>query len=269
MVSLLAVMLVGCDVIFGPEPSPTPTPEYPDVLPSPTPDIRFPTPYSGEVPMGDGITLPELAGLPADSGVATEIALPRIERPLLITVTLRDGRSLNAEAYTGRAGMAGVALVGATFEAWGGLPVTLRDAGYTVLTVEGQLGADAAGLSAVFDTLAVQPDVDASRLFVVGVEEAANVALVGCAAQSRCVGAVLITPAELPSLTDAARSMGPRRILLAVSREDSASVRAADVVRQTAQNAVLQAFDEAGRGTQLLSTRPDFVRFLREWLAAR
>lgn len=262
--------LVGCDVVFGPEPSPTPTSEYPDVPPSPTPDIRFPTVYyNGEVPIGDGITLPELAGLPADSGVATEIALPRIERPLLITVTLRDGHSLNAEAYVGRAGMAGIALVGATFEAWGGLPVILRDAGYTVLTVEGQLGIDAAELSAVFDTLAVQPDVDASRLFVIGVEDGANVALVGCATQSRCVGAVLITPAELPSLTDAARSMGPRPILLAVSREDSASVQAADVVRQTAQNAVLQVFDEAGRGTQILNTRPDFVRLLREWLAAR
>lgn len=258
--------LAGCDVVFGPEPTQTPTPMYPDVASSATPDIRFPTEISGEVAVGDGITIPALAGLPADSGVATEIALPALNLPSLITVTLRDGSTLNAEAYTGRTGQAGILLVGATFEGWGGLPVSLRDFGYTVLTVQGGIGLESSSLPAMLDTLAAQPEVDARRLFVIGVEAGANMALAGCATESRCVGAVVISPVTSDTLASAARAMGPRRILLTASSEDGDSLLMAEAAQQAAQNAVLQPFEGAGRGTQILSNRPDFVRLLGEWL---
>jgi predicted esterase len=266
VVMVLLLVLTGCDVVFGPEPTATPTPAFPELLPSPSPDIRFPTEISGDIPMGDGVTIPQAAGLPADSGVATQAALPQIDLPDLITVTLRDGRTLNAEAYTGRTGRAGVLLVGTTFEGWGGLPVTLRDLGYTVLTVQGGVSLDALYLSAMLDTLSVQPEVDASRLFVIGVEEGANMALTGCASESRCVGAVVISPVTSETLVSAARAMGPRPILLAASREDGESLTVADAARQAARNAVLQPFEGAGRGTQILSNRPDFVRLIGEWL---
>lgn len=260
------VLLTGCDVVFGPEPSATPTPEYPEVLPSPSPDIRFPTEISGEIPMGDGITIPQAAGLPADSPVSTQIALPDLQLPDLITVSLRDGNTLNAEVYAGRAGSAGILLVGTTFEGWGGLPVSLRDLGYTVLTVQGGVTFDAANILPMFDTLSVQPNVDAARLYIIGVEDGANMALSGCEVESRCVGVVIISPTPAESLLASARGMGPRPILIAASREDAASFAAAEAAGQAAQNAVFQAFEGAGRGTQIIINRPDFVRLIGEWL---
>ncbi|MCU0466930.1 MAG: hypothetical protein MUF38_20480, partial [Anaerolineae bacterium] len=247
--------------------SATPTSPFPDVPPSPTPDIRFPTEISGEVPMGDGITIPQAAGLPADSGVATEIALPEIERPNLLTVSLRDGSVLNAEVYPGRAGMPGVLLVGASFEAWGGFPVILRDLGYTVMTVEGGVSAEASAMPAILDTLAVQPNLDSGRFVVMGVAEGSDMALVGCASQSRCIGAVVISPTGLAGLADAARAMGPRPVLLAASETDGVSLATAEAARQAAQNATLQSFEDAGRGTQILNTQPDFVALVGQWLA--
>jgi len=265
-VLLSLLILSGCEAVFGPEPSATPTPLYPDLQPSPTPDIRFPTEISSDIPMGDGVTIPSVAGLPAESGVATEIALPDIVRPKLITVTLRSGGTLNAEAYAGRTGAPGILLVGASFEGWGGAPVTLRDFGYTVLTVQGGVSLDAINLSAMLDTLAVQPDIDPSRLFVMGVEEGATMALVGCAADSRCIGAVVISPVSQNTLTAAARAMGPRPILFAASGEDGDSLTVAEAAHQAAQNAVLQPFEDAGRGADILRVRPDFARLLGDWL---
>lgn len=267
IIALAALALTGCEAVFGPEPSATPTSEFPDVPPSPTPDIRFPTEISGEVPFGDGITIPEAAGLPANSAVATEIALPEIERPNLLTVPLREGEVLNAEVYAGRQGRPGILLVGASFEAWGGFPVILRDLGYTVMTVEGGVSGDAAAMPAMLDTLAVQPNLDSGRFMVIGVSEGADMALVGCASQSRCIGAVVISPTGLVGLVDAARAMGPRPVLLAASETDGISLATAEAARQAAQNATVQSFEDAGRGTQILSTQPDFVALVGQWLA--
>lgn len=263
---LIGLGLAACDVVFGPEPTATPTP-YPEVLPSPVPDIRFPTEIPNDIPMGDGITIPQAAGLPAHAGLATEAALPELARPALITVTLRDGRALNGEAYAGQAGRPGVLLLGASFEVWGGVPVLLRDLGYTVLTVEGGISLDAQALPAMLDTLAVQPDIDATRLFVMGVQEGANTALTGCAADSRCVGAIVISPVADASLTIAAQAMGPRPILLTASREDSDSFTAIESAAQAARNALIQPFEGAGRGVQILTNRPDFIRLIGEFLA--
>ncbi|GEM_PF-2152345 len=264
---LCLLSLAACEAVFGPEPTLTPTPLYPELRPSPSPDIRYPTEISGDIPMGDGITIPVVAGLPAQSGVATEIALPEISLPSLITVTLRDGSFLNAEVYAGQTGRPGILLVGSTFEDWGGVPVTLRDLGYTVLTVQGGVSLNALNLSAMLDMLSVQPNLDPTRLLVMGVEDGATMALVGCASDSRCIGAVVISPVSQETLTAAARAMGPRPALFAASSEDGDSLAVAEAARQAAQNALLQPFERAGRGAQILSTRPDFVRLLGDWLA--
>ena len=59
----------------------------------------------------------------------------------------------------------------------------------------------------------------------------------------------------------------PRPILLAASQEDSASLRAADQVRQAATgSALFQPFEAAGRGVQLLANRPDLVTLIIEFL---
>jgi hypothetical protein len=264
---IVLLCAAGCEAVFGPEPSATPTAAFPEVLPSPSPDIRFPTEIPDDVPVGDGVTLPQIAGLPANAAVSTEIALPTLARPNLISIPLRDGRVIDAEVYNGRAGALGVLLLGASFEAWGGLPVSLREAGYTVLTV-GE-AVEAAVLAEVFEVLAVQPDVSAGRLVVIGVGAGANAGLIGCATESRCVGAVVVSPADAPALTDAARAMGPRPMVLAVDVEDGASLATAEAVRQAAQAAELLPYEGAGRGVQLFANRPDFGQIVLAWLAAR
>jgi hypothetical protein len=115
--------------------------------------------------------------------------------------------------------------------------------------------------------MAVQPGIDPARMLTIGAGIGADTALIGCASDSRCLGAVLLSPQNAADLEAAMLDYNPRPVLLTASQEDSASLRAAERVRQTATgSALLQPFEGAGHGVQILFNRPDMVDLIREFL---
>lgn len=260
-------LLTGCEVAFGPPPTLTPTLEYDPLVASPTPDIRFPTPMpNNAVPDSAGVTQPTLAGLPAQGNVTTLADNADIFRPVLLSVQLASNQTLNAELYEAAQEAPAVLLLGDTFDSWGGFPSLLHEAGYTVMTINSRQALSASDISDMFTSLAVQPYVDATRLLAIGVEFGADSALAGCARDSRCVGAVLISPRTSTTLEAALPAFGGRPLLVAASSEDLEATNAAETVRRLTSTALIQPFEDAGIGTQILTTRPDFATLIITWL---
>src|SRR5690606_12905391 len=100
-------------------------------------------------------------------------------------------------------------------------------------------GDPAITIKALFDVMAVQPGIDPARMLTIGAGIGADTALIGCASDSRCLGAVLLSPQNAADLEAAMLDYNPRPVLLTASQEDSASLRAAERVRQTATGSAL------------------------------
>lgn len=270
MIFFATFILSACDAIFGPPPTETPTPNYIQLLPSPTFDIHPPTRLPNEVPLsGDGVNNAAAASVAALTDLSSN--MPTIDSsrlPVLITLPLPSGVQLDGELWAGTDAAPVVVLFGGTFEAWGGIPALIRDAGYSVVTVEGDTSGDpAVNISAIFDVIARQPDADPARMLAIGAGSGADFALIGCAGDSRCLGAVLLSPQNDAALAAAMDAYNPRPLLLTASQEDSASLRAAERIRQSATGAVvLQPFEGAGHGIQILFNRPDMINLIREFL---
>lgn len=270
-VFLFAVFILSaCDVVFGPPPTETPTPDHIELVASPTFDIQPPTDLPNGVPLGfEGMNNATAAAVAALSDLSSGGAtLDGSLRPVLITLPLSSGVQLDGELWTGSSTAPGILLLGGTFETWGGFPATLRDAGYSVISVEGELSGDPAdSTKAIFDIMALQPGIDPARMLTIGAGLGADTALIGCASDSRCLGAVLLSPQDAASLEAAMTSYNPRPVLLTASQEDSASLRAAERVRQSATgSALLQPFEGAGHGVQILFNRPDMINLIRDFL---
>jgi hypothetical protein len=274
MRQVLAVMIVlalaGCDVAFGPPPTATPSPAYAPLAPSPTFDIRPPTELPNDVPLDiEGMNNATAASQAAQSqllpGMPTD---DPARRPVLISIPLASGAQLNGELWLSPASAPGILLLGGTFESWGGFPAVLRDLGYAIVTVEGDLSANpAVDVRAIFDVMAIQPGIEPARLLVVGAQHGADSGFVGCAADARCLGAVLLSPQVAATLESAMADYNPRPVFLTASQEDSASLRTAERVRQTVTgSALLQPFEGAGRGTQIIHNRPDIVALIAQFL---
>jgi hypothetical protein len=265
-----AFILSACDIAFGPPPTETPTPAHAELAASPTFDIRPPTDLPNDVPLGvDGMNNPTAAAVAAHSDLSSNMpTLDASRRPVLITLPLPSGVQLDGELWTGAASAPAILLLGGTFESWGGYPATLRDSGYSVVTIQGDTGGDpAANLKAMFDVMALQPGIDPARMLAIGAGLGADAALIGCASDSRCLGAVLLSPQNAANLEAAMIDYNPRPVLLTASQEDSASLRAAERVRQSATgSALLQPFEGAGHGVQILFNRPDMIDLIRDFL---
>ena len=265
-----AFILSACDVVFGPPPTETPTPDHIALEASPTFDIQPPTDLPNDVPLGlEGMNNATAAAVAAQSDLSPDVpTLDASLRPVLITLPLPSGAQLDGELWTGTSSAPGILLLGGTFESWGGFPATLRDAGYSVVSIEGELEGDlATSMKAVLDIMAVQPGIDPARMLAIGAGLGADTALIGCASDSRCLGAVLLSPQNAAGLEAAMIDYNPRPVLLTASQEDSASLRAAERVRLSATgSALLQPFEGAGHGVQILFNRPDMIDLIRDFL---
>src|SRR5690606_20648233 len=121
-------ILSACDVVFGPPPTETPTPDHIELVASPTFDIQPPTDLPNGVPLGfEGMNNATAAAVAALSDLSSGGAtLDGSLRPVLITLPLSSGVQLDGELWTGSSTAPGILLLGGTFETWGGFPATLR-----------------------------------------------------------------------------------------------------------------------------------------------
>lgn len=269
--ALLALLLTGCELVMT-DPTRTPTPDMPPLDASPTIDPLPPTPDPLGQSGGLGFNNPTAAAQPALSELNPEAAPAPDDplRPVLLTVTLPDGTLLNGELYTDPSlrPLPAVLLLATRLDAWGGFPALLREAGFSVLLLETRAPALDGDFRAMLDALSRQPGVDPGAIAVIGAELTADVALVGCAADARCVTTVLLSPQQEAPLVSALRGgYNPRPLLISASLTDQPSLRTAEALRQTATGeSLLQPFDGEWRGAQILTLRPDMNTLIIQWL---
>jgi pimeloyl-ACP methyl ester carboxylesterase len=131
----------------------------------------------------------------------------RDNRAEVVTATATDGLTLVGEFYAADDSAPTVLLLhmfNSSLSAWEPLIPTLTDAGYNVLTVDlrghGNTGGARAWLLAErdvttwLDWLGDQPSVLPDRIAIVGASIGANLALIGCAYDERCVTAIALSP---------------------------------------------------------------------------
>lgn len=164
---------------------------------------------------------------------------------------------------------------------WGevGLAADLVAAGYAVLVVDmrghGETGGAqdwalaADDLGRVWDAFAARPDVDKTRLAVVGASIGANMALRLGAERPDVNTAVLLSPGlDYRGVTtaDQLAAYGDRPVLLVAGEDDAYSADSVRALAEAAGGATVHLFENAGHGTDMFAAAPELSGLIIDWL---
>ncbi len=267
--AIVLATLAACDTILPP-PTMTPTSilSGPTIEASPSIDFRQATNISFDAVIGT--SNPTVAALAPDSVVppvavgtaaADTIGIP-------VIVTAQDGTLLNGLFYQRVDGVRrpGVLILGTDINAWGDLPLRIFNANFTVLVMPLREANAQIDFTVMLQAL-TSGDADPSRLAVIGAAAGADATLIGCASDKLCDTAVLLSPSNSPAMEQAMGAFSPRTILMVASQDDGISYPAVQALQPINRGEVLvQPFASAGRGTDILSNRPDLIDLIVAWL---
>lgn len=269
LVFFIILLLSACNTL--PQ-IPTLTPERdlsaPTLEASPTVSIRTSDEIYGDTVIG-GQSNPTAQALPVDaplpplySGTISDTGAQSIQ------IILEDGQFILGDLYqnseTGR--VAGILLLARDRFTWGILPIELLSAGFTVLVVELPPVARAADMDVLLTTLSEVGTVNPARIAVIGAEEGADMALLGCAVYPICDAVVLLSPQSGDSLANVLPNFNPRPILVIAARNDSDSYAAATTLSSVFAEGSQLMQAATGRGTGLLALNSGLNSAIVEWL---
>lgn len=267
------VLLAACEVV---DPfTPTPTREFTAPTLEPTADhfgFGPPTELPADWEEGIGQNDPTAAALPRGA-VLPPMVIGTPEAGGIrqaVDVTAEDGTLLVGDLYQmpGEADgprQPGVLLLATDRAAWGGFPLQLYQAGYTVLVMQIREGGGVADVRVMLEALA-SGIADPSRIAVIGASQGADLALRGCAVVPTCGTAVLLSPLDTATLNSLA-VFNPRPLMAAASVEDEESYAVAQALHDSATGEkLLQPLENAGRGAAILTNRPDVGQLIITWL---
>jgi hypothetical protein len=139
-----------------------------------------------------------------------------------VQMVLTDGRVISAMLYqaVGAVRVPGILLLVNTVDAWGVFPVELMRAGFTVLVVPYDGVIPIADLEGVLTSLSEDGSVDPARIAIIGGEQSADAALLGCASFGICDAVVLLTPQGRNTLLNVLPNLEPRFMLVLASRDN-------------------------------------------------
>jgi hypothetical protein len=281
LILLVGWLLVGCEVIDPSSPTLTPTYEYtaPTLEPSPRPAIHPPTFGEEGGVTNPGQNIPQAAGLPPQSDLPPVAVEPdAVSDAQLVRLALREGEIVNGVLYEDWSPLAeeedvaslspGLLLLGAPAESWRDFPVWLYEAGYTVLLMELDESATLDDFSAVLRALSNSSSVHPGLIAVIAVGQGSGLALTGCAAEPLCDAAALVSPEPDDRLLPAMLSYNPRPLLLAAGTQDAGVYEMAQALEEAAQGEVImQTYETAVHGVELLATQPGLTAILVDWLS--
>jgi hypothetical protein len=210
---------------------------------------------------------PTAAAQPRD-GVLPPVALGESENGAQqIEITASDGALIVGDLYQqGTDRLPGVLLLGPDRLAWGAFPAELNAAGFTVLVMPVRDGTFVSDAEVMIETL-VSGIADPARIGAVGAAEGADLVLQACANLQVCDSVVLLSPLSETALLDALPRYDPRSIFVSASQNDEQAFLTARSLHEAATGEKLfQPFESAGRGTAMLTARPDLGPLLIEWL---
>ncbi len=290
----LALVIAACGNVTGtPTPTATLAPVTPLIPASPTVDPVMPL-AEGETirdpGLGDsGVSSATMAGLPAE-GQQTEDAPTLTPGPtqalLPMIVSASDGLPLGATFYSPITRPApGVLLIpqrGHGRSEWDALAQALQARGYAVLTVDLRgSGANSAAedwtlarddAHVALRMLAELPGIAPGQIIAGGASVGANLALDACADLPGCVAAVLLSPGlDYHGITtpDALARLGARSLLMVASdNDDNNPSDSIALDGMTAGNHRLVIYPAAGHGMDMLTTQPDLIPLIVDWLVS-
>lgn len=263
----LLILLAGCEALAL-QPTPTLTP---------TRLMSAPTLEASPVVRGEVPTLPAqgfigqnnpTAAAAVSGGDLPPIAIGTgepgaVSQPIQLPAS--DGLMLTGTLYSsGAARVPGVLLLAPDSAAWLDLPLRIQAAGFTVLTMNAGSIRSLDDFSVVLRMLSDVGTVDPGGIGVVGAEDGANAALIGCAADRLCDAAALISPTQ--SLALPMQQFNPRAVFLAAGEADALANPIINELMQSAQAAALHSGQGAERGAALIGANPDIGDRLIEWL---
>jgi pimeloyl-ACP methyl ester carboxylesterase len=203
----------------------------------------------------------------------------------IVTIQGTDGLTLVGEFYARENSAPAILLLhmlGGQRLDWVPLIPSLTDAGYNVLAVDmrghGETGgardwtAAERDVISWLDWLSDQPSVERARLGIIGASIGANLALIGCAYDERCVTVIALSPGldYLGVRTDGAiPNLHDRSALLVAALDDFDSADSVKTLITLAEGELgAQLYDGDRHGTQLL-TAPDApaIRLIANWMA--
>jgi hypothetical protein len=227
--------------------------------------------YGDTTPFGGiGQNSVEAAGLP--SGAALPPLSSGTREPggaETVQLLLDSGAMLQGDLYEqleAEHSAPGVLIIGRDRLAWGLLPAELFGAGFTVLVLELSQNLQVADLDALFASFTENQTVDPARIAVIGAEDTADLALLGCATYPICDAVVMLTPQGRDTLLNVLPNFNPRPLFVAAGQSDSDGYPVAVAI--AAQFAEGSQFIEvaAGRGTGMLALNSDLSRTITTWL---
>jgi len=226
------------------------------------------------------------------SGVSAQEATPVAPQP--ISIPAADGLTLVGDFYglpadpameSGRPAVLLLHMIGGRRQDWSPLIDPLLTEGYDVLAVDlrgyGDTGgsldweAATADVQTWLDWLRTQPSVNPDALAIVGASIGSNLALIGCAADVRCLTAVAMSPGldyfGLEIQRSVTAGLRLRSALLLVSQNDhypSDSVK--QLVGEATGEIGAQIYSGAIHGTHLFdgARRDSVIAAILDWLDA-
>lgn len=278
---VLASALAACSTLNPTPVTPTATRALsgPTLEASPTTDVRplQVTMAEDDIIGGVGQNIPEAAALVPDSALppVPEGTPGLIAGSQRVALVMPDGVQLSGDLYEavvpsgGRA--PGVLLIGETIAAWGDFPARLRDAGYTVLVIEGResAGVSVSDFTVMLRALSEARTVNPGLMAVIGAQAGADAALIGCAVDLLCDTAILISPTARDALLNVMANYNPRPLFVSFSAGDLVAGEIARLLETAATGAFqIAPVSAAGAGAPLLFGAPALTGEIGEWLAA-
>ena len=266
--SFIALLISACGVLPQ-APTATPTRDFgvPTLQASPTTLIRNSDEIYGDSDVGQNnltaAALPNGGALPPlQSGTRVPSGAEQVQ------LVLDDGTILTGSLYSQLGAtrrVTGVLLLGASVDSWGLLPSTLVENNMTALVVEVP-NTRAANLDAILTSLSEFGTVDPSRIVVIGEQQYADMALLGCAEVPICDAIVMFSPISRDSLLNVLPNFNPRSLFVIASRADAQSY--ATAVSLANDYAAGSQFVEvaAGQGANILSLNSDLSRQISVWI---
>ena len=211
-----------------------------------------------------GLTSPGLASFPAGS-ILPPVPDGQSERG--VSLILDTETTLFGEFYPPVGPrQPGVLLLGSHLAGWGALPASLSQDGFAVLVVQSEPLAPASQFESILQSFIAAPGVDAGSVGVIGADEAADIAALGCSVNSLCDALALLSPRSRDTLVNMMRSYGNRPIWLAAGQDDREAFDTASALAAAAAGEALFHQAGAGRGLALLQTQPTLADELVAWL---
>jgi alpha-beta hydrolase superfamily lysophospholipase len=180
---------------------------------------------------------------------------------------------------------------------WGDLPKTLVKQGYAVIALDlrghgrstkmlngsarqwrdyspqdwAKLPSDARRVMETFTGSKDYPEVNGSKVAIIGASIGANAALIrGAEAADRVKAVVLLSPGlDYKGLTTSIPAVKyPNAVFIATSQTDTSSFEATELLYRWAQGPkALRVYKDVGHGTDMLSVEPGLTKDLLTWLA--